>query len=229
MVQWARIGAVSGFLAVLCYSLISAAPLTLAQGLGVSCVFGPALGCASVGLYHILRLRRPTVTLDLALLANVAAAITVTLMLLAQLGLKRWFELQFGQGSTDSSERGLHAAFEAANGIQLGLDVAWDLFLVLGTVLFAWNMWRHPRFGRLLAGSGVAIAVALIAANLAVFPQPPADAGSIDLGPLIGLWYLIVTIRLATSGSWAAAQAAADGGSRRDPPSEAGDAQPDVG
>jgi hypothetical protein len=211
MVRWAHAGAVCGFVAVLCYSLISAAPLTLTQGLVVACVFGPALGCASVGLYHILRLHRPTVTLDLALLANVAAAVTVTLMFLAQLGLKRWFEIQFGQGSTESSDRTLHVAFEAANGIQLGLDVAWDLFLVLGTVLFAWNMWHHPRFGRFLAVAGATIAVALLVANLAVFPQPPADSGSIDLGPLIGLWYLIVTIRLAMSGGWAAAHAAHEG------------------
>ena len=202
--QWARVGAVCGFLAVLSYTLISAAPLTSAEGLVVACVFGPALAAASTGLYHVLRLHRRTVTLDLGLMANVAAGVTVTLMLFAQLGMKRWFELQFGEGSTDSSERTLHASFEAANGIQLGLDVAWDLFLALGTVLLAWNMWHHPRFGRLLAVSGAAIAVALAVANLAVFPEPPADAGSIDLGPLIGLWYLIVTIRLAGSVHWAA-------------------------
>ena len=130
--QWARPGAVCGFLAVLSYTLISAAPLTSAEGLVVACVFGPALAAASTGLYHVLRLHRPTVTLDLGLMANVAAGVTVTLMLFAQLGLKRWFELQFGVGSTDSSSPTLHATFESANGIQLGLDVAWDLFLRAG-------------------------------------------------------------------------------------------------
>jgi hypothetical protein len=195
---------VSGFLAVLSYALISAAPLTSAQGLVVACVFGPALVCASLGLYHVLRAHRRTVSLDLGLVANVAAGVTVTLMLFAQLGLKRWFEVQFGAGSTDSSERALQAAFEAGNGLQLGLDVAWDLFLSLGTILLAANMWNHPRFGRPLAVSGCVIAVALAIANLAVFPEPPGQAGSIDLGPLIGLWYLIVTVRLAMSRGWAA-------------------------
>ena len=65
----------------------------------------------------------------------------------------------------------------------------------LGTVLLAWNMWHHPRFGRILAVSGIVIAVALVIANLIVFPEPPGNAGSIDLGPVIGLWYLIVTVR----------------------------------
>jgi hypothetical protein len=54
------------------------------------------------------------------------------------------------------------------------------------------------------------IALALVVANLIVFPEPPANAGSVDLGPVIGLWYLTVTIRLAMSGRWAAAHEAAD-------------------
>jgi hypothetical protein len=195
---------------VLSYTLISAAPLSSAQGLVVACVFGPALMGASTGLYHVLRAHRRTVTLDLGLMANAAAGVAVTLMLFAQLGFKRWLEVQLGTGSNDSSERALHAAYEAANGIQLGLDVAWDLFLALGTILLARNMWSHPRFGRLLAVSGCVIAVALAVANLAVFPEPPGQAGSIDLGPVIGLWYLIVTIRLVRSGRWAASQESPD-------------------
>jgi hypothetical protein len=170
------------------------------------------LVCASLGLYHVLRAHRRTVSLDLGVVANVAAGITVTLMLFSQLGLKRWFELEFGAGSTDSSERALHAAFEAADGLQLGLDVAWDVFLGLGTALLAANMWRHPRFGRPFAVSGCVIALALVVANLVVFPEPPAEAGSIDLGPVIGLWYLVVTVRLAMSRDWAAEHDVAEEG-----------------
>lgn len=207
VVRWTWVGAGCGFLAVLSYALISAAPLTSAQGLVLACVFGPALVCASTGLYNVLRLHRRTVTLDLGLIANVVAGATVTLTQLAQLGLRRWFEDEFGKGSTDSAERALHAAYEAANGIQLGLDVAFDVFLGLGTALLATNMWQHPRFGRLLGVSGVAIAVALVVLNLVAFPEPPAEAGSIDLGPLVGTWYLVVTGRLAMSARWAAEHA----------------------
>lgn len=203
-------GAACGFIAVFSYALIAAAPLTSDLALVVACVFGPALACASMGLYQVLRAHRRTVSLDLGLMANVAAGVSVTLMFLSQLGLKRWFEAQFGSGSTDSSERALRAAFEAANGIQLGLDVAWDVFLGLGTVLLAANMWSHPRFGRPFAVSGCVIAVALVVVNLVVFPEPPDEAGLIDLGPVIGLWYLLVTVRLAMSRSWAAAHGSPD-------------------
>jgi hypothetical protein len=202
LVRWTRVGAVCGFLVALSYALGSAG-LSAALDPVAACVIGPALMGFSMGLYHVLRAHRRTVSLDLGLMANLAAGATVTVMLFAQLGLNRWFELQFGTGSTDSSDRALQAAYGAGNGIQLGLDVAWDVFLVLGTVVLAWNMWHHPRFGRLLAVSGCVIAVALIVINLAVFPEPPRHT-VIDLGPVIGLWYLIVTIRLAMSVRWAA-------------------------
>jgi hypothetical protein len=207
--QWARIGGVCGVLAMVVYTVGSAAELTTAQEAVVACVFGPAIVCASMGLYHVLRLRRRTVSLDLGLVANVAAGFTVTLMLMAQLGLKGWFELEFGDGASDSTERALHAAFEAANGIQLGLDVTWDVFLVLGTVLLGVNMWRHPRFGRVIAASGIAIAVTLIAINLAIFPEPPGHAGVIDPGPIIGLWYVVVSVRLLRSARWVGTHAKA--------------------
>ena len=203
LVQWTRLGSACGFMVGLAYALGSAVPVSALE-LAAACVIGPAFLGFSLGLYHVLRARRRTVSLDLGLITNLAAGVTVTMMLFAQIGLDRWFEAEFGAGATDSSERALHAAFEAGNGIQLGLDVAWDVFLVLGALLLASNMWRHPSSGRVLAASGTVIAVALLVINLAVFPEPPGHS-AIDLGPVIGLWYVIVAVRLATSGQWAAA------------------------
>ena len=202
LVQWARTGGLCGILTAISFAVASAAP-TPAVELVAAAVMGPAFLGFSLGLYHVLRARRRTVTVDLGLLANVAGGISVTLMLFAQLGLKRWFEAEFGDGATESPERALDTSFQAGNGIQLGMDVAWDVFLVLGAVLLAWNMWHHPRFGRILAASGMVIATSLIAINLAVFPHPPGH-DAIDLGPVLGAWYTIVSIRLLMSGRWAA-------------------------
>lgn len=206
--QWTRVGAACGFLAMVSFTLGSA-ELSPGVDLVVACVFGPALMGFWMGLYRVLRAHRQAVSLDFGLIANVAAAVSVTLMLFAQLGLRRWFELQFGDGAIDSPERALNAAYEAGNGIQLGMDVAWDLFLILGAILVALNMWHHPRFGRILAASGIMIAVPMIVINLVVFPEPPGH-DLVDLGPVIGLWYTIVAIRLAMAGRWAAANEVPD-------------------
>lgn len=202
LVTWTRVGAAAGFLAFVSFA-VGSAEISAGLELAAACVFGPALMAFSMGLYHVLRAHRRTVSLDLGLMANLAAGISVTMMMFAQLGLDRWFELEFGPGATESSERALRAGFEAANGIQLGLDVAWDVFLIMGAVLLAWNMSVHPRFGRVLALPGIVIAVALLVINVAAFPEPLGHK-AIDLGPVIGLWYVIVSVRLATSVRWAA-------------------------
>jgi hypothetical protein len=87
--------------------------------------------------------------------------------------------------------------------IWLGLDVAWDAYVGFGTICFALAMMRHPRFGRIFAFFGMAIGAGLLALHLYTFPTPPQNAGLVDLGPALGLWYLVVTIQMWRSLSWA--------------------------
>jgi hypothetical protein len=198
-----RLGVVCGALAVIDYALTQAASLPLLPTLLLVCSFGPLLAIASAGVYELLRMHRRTATLDIGLVANIAAGIAVTLMFLAQLGLKEWFASGLGGSAQHVDPAISEAAFQAGNGIQLGLDVAWDVFLAIGTAALAWNMREHPRFGRPYAATGLLLAAALIVLNLATFPENPGAAGWVDVGPLIGLWYLWVTLRMAWSLRWA--------------------------
>lgn len=196
---WAELGVVAGVVAVAAYAVASAVPMSPAlQAVAVS-IFGPGIAVASAGLYEVLRLHRSTVGLKIGLVANIAAGAAVTMMLLAQIAFKRWLELKFPSGpvATPSSP-----AYQAANGLQVGLDVAWDVFLALGTFLLALNMWTHPRFGRVFAVVGGVLAALLLALNFGTFPEPPADAGLLDPGPLVGLWYLAAAIRIGFSLRW---------------------------
>src|SRR5512132_3601227 len=79
--SWARAGIGFGFLAVVAYTIISAASVPPAVALVLACVFGPSLAVASIGLYRVLRLQARTVSLDLGVASNVAAGVVVTLML----------------------------------------------------------------------------------------------------------------------------------------------------
>jgi hypothetical protein len=79
----------------------------------------------------------------------------------------------------------------------LGLDVAFDMFIGLGTVFFGVAMLGDERFGKIVGWAGIAIGlVVIIGFNMATFPDPPADAGLFDPGPLTGIWYLVVTIQM---------------------------------
>lgn len=196
--SWARIAVIFGIVAVATYALISAVDLPRTPALLAACVFGPSLAAASAGLYHVLRLHRATPALQIGVVANVVAGATVTIALLAQLGFKRWLEIKFPGSHLVASS----PAYQAANGIQLGIDVAWDLFIGIGTALFARGMWDHPRFGRVFAVTGILIAAMLVSFNLATFPEPPGETGFFDAGVFVGLWYLAVAIRIAMSMRW---------------------------
>jgi hypothetical protein len=196
---WVQLAFAFGVLAMVAYAVVSAVPMSpRLQAVAVS-IFGPGVAVASAGLYEVLRLHRSTVGLRIGLVANIAAAITVTMMLFAQIAFKRWLELEFSTGAaaTPSSP-----AYQAANGLQLGFDAVWDLFLSIGTFLFATAMWTHPRFGRVFATIGGVLAVLLLTLNLGTFPEPPEEAGLLDVGPLVGLWYLVAAVRMGSSLRW---------------------------
>jgi hypothetical protein len=94
-------------------------------------------------------------------------------------------------------------ALTAPVGVWLGLDVAWDIYIALGTAFFSAAMLYHERFGLIFAIPGFLIALLVVGLNIATFPVPPAKAGLIDVGPFVGLWYLAVTIQAWRSLRWA--------------------------
>lgn len=167
-------------------------PLPLGASAALAASFGPAIGVACVGLWRLIRLHRPSVAAGAAAGLNGLGGALFTAMLLVQMAI--------GHTTGDQTERPLQAVW-------LGLDVAWDAYIGLGTVLFGVSMFRHPRFGRLFGASGVVLGLGLLMLNLSAFPTPPANAGLIDLGPFIGLWYLAVSVQVWRSLGWAQAVA----------------------
>lgn len=184
--RWRLIGGITGLLAVAAYALIVTVPFPNQLAAVVSSMFGPLVGCASVGLYRVLAWRQETIAGMLAAIANVAAGALVVAMLLVQIALDDAEEE--AAALSPSTER-------VFDHVHFGLDLAWDTFICLGTFLFGLAMLRRPAFGPVVGGAGMAIAVALYAVNFATFPEPPGES-AIDLGPLLGLWYAVVSVLL---------------------------------
>lgn len=188
------VGAVAGLATCLVYPvLIATRPpplLTVVLAAGM----GPLLGIASWGLREFLNLHKPRLSADLGAFSNGLAGALLTAMFLVQLACNA--------RTSDKPSPEVAAVW-------LGLDVAWDVYVGLGTLLFAINAFHHPRLGRVIGGAGCTIAVALLGLNLYSFPTPPANAGLVDLGPLVGLWYLVVTVCILRSIRWARERAVA--------------------
>ena len=50
---------------------------------------------------------------------------------------------------------------------------------------------------------GLALGFLVLVLNFYTFPTPPAEAGSIDVGPFVGLWYRAATLQAWRSIAWA--------------------------
>lgn len=187
-ILWIEAGVIGGLAASIVYPLLLFAPLPLAATAVLAAMLGPAIGLGSLGLRELLRLESPSVAATIGAIGNLIAGALFTSMALVQLAVR--------QGSVRAVSRDVV-------GVWLGLDVAWDVYIGLGTLAFAVAMIRHPRFGRSFAISGFVAGAAVLITNLVTFPVPPAEAGWLDVGPLVGLWYLAATVQAWRSLGWA--------------------------
>ena len=191
-----RAGIVAGFGVCVLYPALIFLHPSVPIAAALSAAWGPLLAVASIGLGRLLALHRDSYATTLAVRFNTIGGALISAMLLVQIAV--------GETTHDSTPPELQAVW-------LGLDVAWDAYIGTGTALFAWAMWGHPRFGKVVGGVGLALALALLVLNLATFPTPPGEAGLVDLGPFIGLWYLVVTILIWRSLAWARSRLGAEG------------------
>ena len=193
--NWIVYGAVIGILADVVYTgFIAPSPLPDKVRVYLGMAFGPLLSVALVGFYHFLKLHRKTMVLQAATLFGIIAGALVNLMLVVQSAI---FDT-----IPEEEREGLGLAWDGLNMVQLGMDVSWDIFFSLATVLFGVAMFRHPRFGTIWSVVMVLAGGGLLVLNLASFPDPPGEAGSVDLGPVSGAVYLFVSIRVLRSLSW---------------------------
>ena len=201
--RWIRVGAFAGLAASLAYPTLLLAPMPLALTATVACIFGVSLGLAAGGTYHFVGLHRRSVSLQIGVGALAVAGVIVICMILIQLAVNSTMRTIVMETQDVDMSGVASLMWKGIDAVQLAVDVVWDVFLCVGTLLIAWNFRFHPRYGILYAWPGILIAFFLLAFNLITFPEPPAEAGIIDLGPVVGMWWFIVTLRLLASFKWA--------------------------
>jgi hypothetical protein len=200
---WIKLGAIAGIVACVIYPLMVAVEMPRLLTVACAAAFGPLLSLASFGLYHLLKIHAKTVSAQIAAGANIIAGSIVNMMLVVQLAISYSMEEYMKNAADAATKSTLEWVGKVVDKVQLGLDVSWDVFISAGTLLFAVNMLKHPRFGKILGGIGALLAVFLLGFNLYSFPIPPANADLIDFGPFVGLWYLVVSIQALRSLAWA--------------------------
>lgn len=202
------VGVVTGIAAALFYpaAVFLPRPQWLARLFAMA--LGPLLAVSFLGLERFIRLHRPSVCAYVAMVFGILAGLAVNLMIIVQESSRHYIRGYIAEAPDQDTKDMLEWVFRSVFSVQLGIDVSWDIFICLATVLVAIPMLWHPRFHPVLAVAGIAVGGLTLIFNLYTFPVPPAEADLVDLGPLVGLWFLVVTVQVARSLSWVRARTA---------------------
>jgi branched-subunit amino acid ABC-type transport system permease component len=200
--RWVKVGIVCGILADLCYGLAIGLPMPERLTDIVFFAFGPLLMAGAPGTYFFIKQYRNSITLQVGTLFIIAAGMSVTVMAVVQRAVISTFLPIKPEATNVAAYEAWKRGCESGNAVQLGLDIVWDIFILTGTVLLAISMFSHPRLGKVVSTVGITIGLLGLYFNLSTFPTPPGVAGSFDIGPFVGLWFLAVTIMMIANLKW---------------------------
>lgn len=96
--------------------------------------------------------------------------------------------VQIGVNLNDANVNAAEAKFvkESIRLIDMGIDVAWDMFIGTHLILFMLSARRLKELKYWGFVLGV-LGIALMILNTMTFPNPPAESGLFDLGPFIAI------------------------------------------
>jgi hypothetical protein len=156
---------------------------------------GPVAIVGMLGIHHRLAGIRDDLLLRTATVFLVVAFAIFTFMLVVQQTVALQFRDLRAQAADAPAVELLRAIQGGVNLVQLGADVAFDLFYCVGVILLSVVLYRTAGFGRWLGVGGIVVVAALLILNLVSFPYVPAESGLIDLGPATGVWWVLVVVR----------------------------------
>lgn len=188
--SWIRTGALMGLAATLIYYGMAMLPLPDRLTQLFALIFPGLLLCGHVGLYYWFNRQQPSALGQAALIFGIAAPVLVSAMLCAQMSMVSYMERYYSP-LEEAARQAQVNIWRAADSIQLGLDVAWDMFILPTILMFAVLAWRHLPLGRPVGSLGLVIGAGGLAFNIWTFPTPPIDVGLIDVGPFAMAWYAL--------------------------------------
>ena len=190
------IGGALGFVILLAYLNFAFGWVMLSQRLSLVFAFaiGPVAVFGTLALSENLMRVLDAATVRLGAIFLVIAFAILTLMLTMQQAIFLEHNRLLDAVSAADPPASLEASFALVNMVQLGADVAFDIFYSLGIILVSTALVRGRGLERAIGAYGLAAATGLIALNIWYFPMPPAAVGSIDLGPATIAWWVALIV-----------------------------------
>ena len=189
--SWIKTGAVCGLLSMVVYFAAAFAPLPPLATYVAAFAFGPMLAIGCAGLFYFLINDDSSPRVMIATVSGVAASIMLLLMLTVQQSSFATMEKHTGTGNEDI-KAGYKYITDGLNSVHFGMDIAWDILISIATILYGYSLLKKTIYWKVLGIVGSLLGLLLLSFNLYHFPTPPESAGSIDWGPFVAIWYIVL-------------------------------------
>lgn len=150
-------------------------------------------------VYKYIAIEKQSISNQLAFLFTSIAFVLVSIMIAIQLVAKT------GMNETIANAQGneqdiLTAILTSLRWVDLGIDLAWDMFLGVALLFLSSAVFKHPRFGLWWSIPFAVLGILMIFLNLLTYPHPPDTQGIFDIGPVVGTVMIIFASRIVYLG-----------------------------
>ena len=197
-VSWIKTGSICGLLGMLLYFAAAFIPMPPLGTYIAAFAFGPLLAIGCAGLFYYLTESDYSPRVMIATISGVAAGVILLLMLTVQ---QSSFAVMTKYATAGIAEinAGQKYITDGLNSIHFGMDIAWDILISIATILFGYSLTKKTLYWKILGIAGSALGLLLLSFNLYHFPTPPESVGSLDWGPFVAIWYIVLFSSIAVS------------------------------
>ena len=193
--DWIKWGGYSGLMFVVLFMGAAVLPLPGKVSTIMALILPGFLVVGHIGLYQFLNLHRAAFTNQVAVIFGICAPVLVSAMLTVQMSMQSYMTKYYTPLDKATKAAQINI-WRAVDSVQLGLDVAWDMFILPTVMLFAWGAMKNPAFGKWFGAIGLVLGAVGFVLNVATFPIPPINVGLPDVGPFVVTWYGILFVLL---------------------------------
>jgi len=193
--DWIKYGGYSGLLFTVMFLSVAALPIPTRLETVLMLLTPLLLLVGHVGLYHFLSKHHASFTNQLAVIFGICAPVLVSAMLTVQMSMVSYMGKYYDPLEQALKESQINI-WLAVDSVQLGLDVAWDMFILPTVILFSIGVIKHPAFGKIFGSIGLALGAVGLILNIYTFPTPPIAIGLPDVGPFVVFWYAVLFVLL---------------------------------
>ena len=192
-------GGICGIVGVLCYILAISLPVSPTISFVLALAWPILCIVFAFAIYKFVARNYQSIYNQLAFLFVTIAFVMVSLMISIQVVVRTGMQDSISN-SEASDENVMELIANSLRWVDLGVDLAWDIFVGVALIFLARAIWNHPKFGKWWSLPLAALAVALLVLNMLTFPYPPDSQGVLDVGPFIGVFMILLGGRLVYLG-----------------------------